>query len=223
MRSTPVSSKPSWAIGRPPGSKPCMPSLAAEPADDDDVRRISWLKEKLGPRRHRSLSKSSEPLDHLPPCPCCGGRSNDEDLFWRWRQSRAPPRRPHQPGASPGHSARSSAHLRATPPLRRMRQDSLFAKISATGLNVDRAPRNSASGHGLPTNNSTHNGPANSSAEPVSPTQASKTQNPHRPSPQPRGFVHGRFLVRLTASENLHRCTASLVKKRTPHRPAIAP
>jgi hypothetical protein len=36
--------------------------------------------------------------------------------------------------------------------------------------------------------------PTDSSAEPVSPSpQPSKTSNPHRPSPQPRGFVHGRF------------------------------
>ena len=36
--------------------------------------------------------------------------------------------------------------------------------------------------------------PADASAQPVPPSpQPSKTRNPHRPSPQPRGFVLGRF------------------------------
>ena len=60
------------------------------------------------------------------------------ETFERWRQSRAPPHAPHQPGASlvTRHGLRSS-HA-ATPPLRRMRQYTLFAKISATGLNMSR-------------------------------------------------------------------------------------
>ena len=32
-----------------------------------------------------------EPLDHLPPCPCCGGRMFIIETFERWRQPRAPP------------------------------------------------------------------------------------------------------------------------------------
>src|ERR1700757_1309608 len=39
-----------------------------------------------------------------------------------------------------------------------------------------------------------HQDPANSRSEPVpKPPRPSKTRNPHRPSPLPRGFVHGRF------------------------------
>ena len=34
-----------------------------------------------------------------PPCPCCGGRMIIIETFERWRQPRAPPHGPHQPGA----------------------------------------------------------------------------------------------------------------------------
>jgi hypothetical protein len=50
-----------------------MPSLAAEPADDDDVRRISWLKEKLGPRRHRSLWNRQSHSITSRPVPAAAG------------------------------------------------------------------------------------------------------------------------------------------------------
>src|SRR6202044_2170844 len=35
-----------------------------------------------------------EPLDHLPPCPCCGGRMFIIETFERWSQPRAPPPAP---------------------------------------------------------------------------------------------------------------------------------
>jgi hypothetical protein len=37
---------------------------------------------------------SPEPLDHLPPCPSCGGRMIIIETFERWRPSRAPPNAP---------------------------------------------------------------------------------------------------------------------------------
>ena len=45
--------------------------------------------------------ESSEPLDHLPPCPCCGGRMIIIETFERWRQSRAPPHAPSPTGSVP--------------------------------------------------------------------------------------------------------------------------
>ena len=44
---------------------------------------------------------SPEPLDHLPPCPCCGGRMIIIETFERWRQSRAPPHAPIPTGSVP--------------------------------------------------------------------------------------------------------------------------
>lgn len=35
-----------------------------------------------------------EPVDHRPPCPCCGGHMFIIETFERWRQPRAPPRVP---------------------------------------------------------------------------------------------------------------------------------
>jgi hypothetical protein len=43
----------------------------------------------------------SEPLDWLPPCPCCGGRMAIIETFGRWRQPRAPPHAPAPTGNSP--------------------------------------------------------------------------------------------------------------------------
>ncbi len=43
----------------------------------------------------------SEPLDRLPPCPCCGGRMTIIETFGRWRQPRAPPHAPAATGSSP--------------------------------------------------------------------------------------------------------------------------
>jgi hypothetical protein len=34
-----------------------------------------------------------EPIDHRPPCPCCGGHMVIVETFERWRQPRAPPSR----------------------------------------------------------------------------------------------------------------------------------
>lgn len=34
---------------------------------------------------------SDEPVDHRPPCPCCGGHMIIIETFERWRQPRAPP------------------------------------------------------------------------------------------------------------------------------------
>jgi hypothetical protein len=42
-----------------------------------------------------------EPLDHLPPCPCCGGRMIIIETFERWRQPRAPPHAPAPTGSVP--------------------------------------------------------------------------------------------------------------------------
>jgi hypothetical protein len=37
---------------------------------------------------------ADEPVDHRPPCPCCGGHMVIIETFERWRQPRAPPRVP---------------------------------------------------------------------------------------------------------------------------------
>jgi hypothetical protein len=42
-----------------------------------------------------------EPLDWLPPCPCCGGRMTIIETFGRWRQPRAPPQATAPTGSSP--------------------------------------------------------------------------------------------------------------------------
>ena len=41
--------------------------------------------------------EASQPLDWLPPCPCCGGRMRIIETFERWMQPRAPP---HAPAAT---------------------------------------------------------------------------------------------------------------------------
>jgi hypothetical protein len=38
--------------------------------------------------------ETDEPVDHRPPCPCCGGRMIVIETFERWRQPRAPPQPP---------------------------------------------------------------------------------------------------------------------------------
>ena len=43
----------------------------------------------------------TEPLDRLPPCPCCGGRMTIIETFERWRQPRAPPQAPAPTGSTP--------------------------------------------------------------------------------------------------------------------------
>ncbi len=37
---------------------------------------------------------ADEPVDHRPPCPCCGGHMAIIETFERWRQPRAPPSAP---------------------------------------------------------------------------------------------------------------------------------
>ena len=50
-------------------------------------------------RRRRSVA-APEPLDWLPPCPCCGGRMIIIETFGRWRQPRAPPHATAPTGSS---------------------------------------------------------------------------------------------------------------------------
>ena len=42
-----------------------------------------------------------EPIDWLPPCPCCGGHMTIIETFGRWKQPRAPPHAPAPTGSSP--------------------------------------------------------------------------------------------------------------------------
>ena len=86
----------------------------------------------LASRRRREPVELPEPLDRLPPCPCCGGRMIIIETFERWRQPRAPPHAPASTGSTPvvtRHGLRSP-HA-ATPPLRRMPPGTPFTKISA--------------------------------------------------------------------------------------------
>lgn len=99
--------------------------------------------------------------------------------------------RRQQPGAPRRDPVRLAPPHAATPPLRRMPPGTPFTKTSANVLDISRAQ---IAIQALPGENPTHQALANASAEPVAqPLQPSKTRNPHRPSPQPRGFVHGRF------------------------------
>ena len=88
------------------------------------------------------------------------------------------------------HGLRSS-HA-ATPPLRRMRQHTLFAKISATGLNMSRRrfPIHGPPGEQISLIKSP---PTPAPSRFRHHHNQAKLANPHRPSPQPRGFVLGRF------------------------------
>ena len=84
------------------------------------------------------------------------------------------------------HGLRSS-HA-ATPLLRRMRQYTLFTKISATEPNMSRA--SSRSTVRLAKIALTMSPPTQHRRFAITTKQ---NRNPHRPSPQPRGFVLGRF------------------------------
>jgi hypothetical protein len=42
-----------------------------------------------------------DPVDLLPPCPCCGGRMTIIEIFNRWTQPRAPPSRNAPTGSVP--------------------------------------------------------------------------------------------------------------------------
>ena len=100
------------------------------------------------------------------------------------------------------HALRSP-HAIATPPLRPMPPHTPFTKI------VTKAPKFSSGQipiqRGRAVQNLTHDVSAASIDALLLPSSPSaKNRNPHRPSPQARGFVHGRFSCATTASENLH-------------------
>ena len=81
----------------------------------------------------------------------------------------------------------------ATLPSRRMHPGTPFIRISANVLGIGRGRFPIHAPPGEKSRNLTHQ-LANASADPATQrSQPSKTRNPHRPSPQPRGFVLGRF------------------------------
>ncbi len=101
--------------------------------------------------------------------------------------SRARPNRGHP--VVTRHGLRSP-HA-ATPPLRRMPPSTPFAKTSANVLDISpgQIPILASPGEKSHSPSSRRFQP-----QPVPPSpQPSKIRNPHRPSPQPRGFVLGRF------------------------------
>jgi len=62
---------------------------------------IARARELLGVAPPPAPLQSPEPLDHLPPCPCCGGRMIIIETFERCRQPRAPPLAPTPTGRCP--------------------------------------------------------------------------------------------------------------------------
>jgi hypothetical protein len=52
----------------------------------------------LGVAAPAEESEPEEPIDHRPPCPCCGGHMVIIETFERWRQPRAPPSRSQPAG-----------------------------------------------------------------------------------------------------------------------------
>ena len=60
---------------------------------------VARARELLGVAPSPEPVESPDPLDHLPPCPCCGGRMFIIETFERWRQSRAPPHAPAPTGS----------------------------------------------------------------------------------------------------------------------------
>ena len=62
---------------------------------------IARARQLLGVAPPLQPVESPEPLDHLPPCPCCGGHMIIIETFTRWRQPRAPPHAPASTGSSP--------------------------------------------------------------------------------------------------------------------------
>jgi hypothetical protein len=79
----------------------------------------------------------------------------------------------------------------AIPPLRQMPPGTPITKISANVLDISRGQ---IAIPASPGEKSHSRSPTNAGIEPASQSpQPGKTRNPHRPSPQPRGFVHGRF------------------------------
>jgi hypothetical protein len=61
---------------------------------------IARARELLGIAPPPEPVELPEPLDRLPPCPCCGGRMTIIETFERWRQPRAPPPHAHAPTGS---------------------------------------------------------------------------------------------------------------------------
>jgi len=62
---------------------------------------IARARELLAVAPPPALVEVPEPLDWLPPCPCCGGRMTIIETFGRWRQPRAPPHAPASTGSVP--------------------------------------------------------------------------------------------------------------------------
>jgi Putative transposase len=61
---------------------------------------IARARELLGVAPPPEPGELPEPRDHLPPCPCCGGRMIIIETFGRWSQPRAPPHAPAPTGTS---------------------------------------------------------------------------------------------------------------------------
>ena len=62
---------------------------------------VARARELLGVAPSPEPVELPEPFDHLPPCPCCGGRMFIIETFERWRQSRAPPHATAPTGSVP--------------------------------------------------------------------------------------------------------------------------
>jgi hypothetical protein len=61
---------------------------------------IARARELLAAAPPPEPAEAPEPLDWLPPCPCCGGRMTIVEIFGRWRQPRAPPQAPAPTGSN---------------------------------------------------------------------------------------------------------------------------
>jgi hypothetical protein len=59
--------------------------------EDMNVRRLALARELLKVAEPREDPSVDDPLDHRPPCPCCGGHMIVVETFERWQQPRAPP------------------------------------------------------------------------------------------------------------------------------------
>jgi Putative transposase len=62
---------------------------------------IARARELLAVAPPPETSALPEPLDRIPPCPCCGGRMTIIETFGRWKQPRAPPHATAPTGSSP--------------------------------------------------------------------------------------------------------------------------
>ena len=99
---------------------------------------IARAREMLAVAPPRQPVEAPEPLDWLPPCPCCGGRMRIIETFERWMQPRAPPR------AAPGSSNRDAVVTRhgqrspraATPLVPATAICTPFARIVTKDLNL---------------------------------------------------------------------------------------